>query len=79
MPPSSHGRSGFTTIRTAADLSHNRRGIPSHGVSTQPRCRWAAVTGSGPAGDRELVPDVERIMAGLADELAILQKTQAAG
>jgi hypothetical protein len=33
----------------------------------------------GILADRELVPDVERIMAGLADELAILQKTQAAG
>ena len=32
----------------------------------------------GILADRELVPDVERIMAGLADELAILQKTQAA-
>jgi hypothetical protein len=44
MPPSSRGRSGFSTIRTAAHLSHNRRGIPSHGVSTQPRCPWAAAT-----------------------------------
>ena len=40
MRPSSHGRSGFTTIRTAAHVSHNRRGIPSHGVSSQPRCPW---------------------------------------
>src|SRR5215213_8761469 len=38
MPSSSHGRSGATTIRTAAQLSHNRPGIPSGGVSTQPRC-----------------------------------------
>jgi WS/DGAT/MGAT family acyltransferase len=32
----------------------------------------------GILADRELVPDVERIMAGLADELAILKKTQVA-
>jgi hypothetical protein len=32
----------------------------------------------GILADRELVPDVERITAALADELAILHKTQAA-
>ena len=31
----------------------------------------------GILADRPLVPDVARIMAGLADDLAILQKTQA--
>ena len=37
MPPSSHGRSGFTTVRAAPHLSHNRLGIPSDGVSSQSR------------------------------------------
>ena len=54
MPPSSHGRSGFTTIRTAAHLAHNRRGIPSDGVSTQPRCPWGG-------GSRFRVPAISFI------------------
>ena len=46
MPPSSHGRSGFTTIRPAGHLSHDRRRSSSDGVFTQPQVIGAAATGS---------------------------------
>ena len=44
--PSSHGRSGFTTIRTAAHLSHNRRGFPATVFLLSRGVLGAAATGS---------------------------------